>query len=549
MRILGIDLGSTSVKAVELDSAFGRYEIRDYYEQKVESGTSALQALARLLESLPKSPDRIAMALPTRRVTFRNLKLPTRDRKAIQTGVAFELEDELPFTLDKAVFDYSVVAQSKQGTELHVSATLKQHLGESLSQWQEAGADPDVVTTEAWAYRNLVNRLVPRSEQEQPILLADLGHERSVLYIHWHGAPVMAREISWGGRDLTDAIARKYALAPEQAETAKLDHGFVVSEDQKAEITPEQNEFSDTLMEPLQELISHLKQIEFTCKNLTHQGLSRIYLAGGTVQLPGLIRVLEEHAMLPVRQIRALSSVAASGVTYSDHTDAVFGLAASLALGMVGPERGALTNFRKDEFAKVGRARGLNLENLRRPLLAGAAVTASLIVSLLVESSIYRSRIQDADAQLEKSLRSFFGTISGSAVRTYLSNTETLKSSINKELSKQRDLSRVGEPNPRSPLDFLKTLSAAVPRDVVVDMLEYQVGAAATASYAESQAQTVSLTFLVPNPQLAERLASVLSPRISGLQRGKTEETTAPDGTKRWKIQFTGQPNEASYGK
>src|SRR4051812_9579930 len=113
MRILGIDPGVTSIKAVELDSSFGRYEIRDYYEAPVEPGTSPLLALAGLIQGLPKAPDRIAVALPTSQVTFRNLKLPTRDRKAIQAGVGFELDDELPFGLEKAAFDYVTVGQGK----------------------------------------------------------------------------------------------------------------------------------------------------------------------------------------------------------------------------------------------------------------------------------------------------------------------------------------------------------------------------------------------------------------------------------------------------
>src|SRR5258708_2174254 len=113
MRILGIDLGSTSIKAVELDSAFGRYEIHDYYEYPVAAGTDLNLALTQLMGSLPKQPDRVAIALRSGQVTFRNLRLPTRDRKSIQAGVGFELDDELPFSMDKAVYDYSILSQAK----------------------------------------------------------------------------------------------------------------------------------------------------------------------------------------------------------------------------------------------------------------------------------------------------------------------------------------------------------------------------------------------------------------------------------------------------
>ena len=262
MRILGIDLGSQSIKAVEVDSAFGRYEIHDYHEIARTPGQSLPDALAQLVTGLSKKPDKIAVALQTGQVTFRNLNLPSRDKKAIQAGVGFELEDELPFSLEDACFDYSMLSQTKQMSYVHVAATLKRHVGAFLAPWASSNVDPDLLTTEAWAYRALFNRLLGeagQTAQAQPVLLIQIGHERTTIYLHWRGAPLLAREVSWGGRDLTQAICQKYQIPLDQAEAAKLDHGFVVPEAQKAQATPEQLEFSETLTEPLAGLVNSLK--------------------------------------------------------------------------------------------------------------------------------------------------------------------------------------------------------------------------------------------------------------------------------------------------
>src|SRR5690606_30643650 len=110
MRILGIDLGHTSIKAVELDSTFGRYEIHEYHEQKVGLEEDPIEVAARLVQGLPKQPDRISVALPSIKTTFRNLQFPTKDKRAIQSGVNFEIEDELPFDIDNTVFHYSILS-------------------------------------------------------------------------------------------------------------------------------------------------------------------------------------------------------------------------------------------------------------------------------------------------------------------------------------------------------------------------------------------------------------------------------------------------------
>jgi type IV pilus assembly protein PilM len=548
MRILGIDVGNKSIKAVELDTAFGRYEIHEYHETPLnptlEPAQAVSDALESLLRGLPRPPDKISVALSSSQVTFRNLKLPTRDRKGIATTVQFEIEDELPFPLEDAVFDYAILSQSKQGSSIHVAATLARHVAARLSTFVGAGIDPDLLTTEAWAYRNLVNRVLNPAAQETPVLLLDMGHDRTVLYIHLKGAPALVREIPWGGRDITLALSQKFQTTLEQAEQIKINLA-----QPSAQGMPSQAEAIETVREALLPLIAELRQIDLACRSTTHMSLGGVFSCGGSSLLPGLGEVIQNVLHHPVQKLQALSSVAMSGVTYSEQTDATFVLASSLALCLVGNDRGNTINLRKGEFAKVGQTRELNLSLFKKPLIAAGAVLACLILSLTIQSFAYQSQLKDTDARLEKSIKSFFAGISNSALRSYMSNTSSLRKSVDKELTKQRELSKLTTPNPHSPIEFLRDLSSSIKKDVVVDMTQFQVGAAPMQGFsAKSDAQT-SLTFLVANPQMAEQLATILGGKISGLQRSKMEETPAQDGTKRWKITFTGKAMESAYGK
>lgn len=551
MRILGIDVGGTSIKAVEIDSAFGRFELHEYHEQKIPPGTEPREAVSALVSALPKPPDRVVATLSTSRCTSRNLQLPTRDRRAIQASVGFEIEDDIPFPIDQSVYDYSQLAQQGASTHLHVVVTLRKHVEELVSFYEGTGIDPDLVTTEAWALRALLNRILPPEAQEKPVLVAHLGHERSLLYVHWRGAPMFAREIRWGGREITTEISRNYGVTVDQAETAKLDHGFVLPRSQEDSATAEQRQFSDAVSGPLSVLLREVKHAELSGKGVTRQDIGRAYLSGGSSLLPGLARFLEEETHLPFRPLHALSSIAASGVAYSEATDAQFAKACAVALCLVGSDRSTAIQLRKGPLAKSGGTRELSFATLKKPLLAAAAVGACLLVSLGVQSYAYKRRIAVADEQLERGMKAFFGQLSPSAVRTYLGNTSVLKSSITKELDRQRETNRLLDANPLSPLSFLKELSVAVPRDTVVDLTELQVGAAPAESYRPGAATTASLTFLVANPQVAEKLASLLGGRIQGIQRSKLEEAPPAEegGPKRWKVTLSGAPTEDSYGK
>jgi hypothetical protein len=245
-----------------------------------------------------------------------------------------------------------------------------------------------------------------------------------------------------------------------------------------------------------------------------------------------------------------LSALGSSGVTYNEHTDASFVLAASIALVVASPDRSSAINLRRGQLAKAGQTREFNFAALKKPLAAIGVTMLSLFLSLFVQGSVYKSRLQEADAQLEKSVKSFFGQVSASALRTFVASPSTLRNQVNKDLGKQRELAKLLSPNPRSPLDFLRELSISVPRDVIVDMTQYQVGSSATAPYTPGAETAASLTFYVANAQMAEKIASAVSGKVGGMQKSKLEEAPGlGDGPKRWKITLTGKPTEDSYGK
>src|SRR5262249_40681636 len=150
----------------------------------------------------------------------------------------------------------------------------------------------------------------------------------------------------------------------------------------------------------------------------------------------------------PTRHLQALTSLSPQGVTYNEESDTTFLVAASAALCLVGGERSQAIGFRRGEFARHTKARELSLATLRGPLTAAAAILICFFASVLVQSKVYEARLQDTNTALERSVKSFFGQLSNSAVKTYLSNTTALKSSINKELAKNRELARLTGPNP-----------------------------------------------------------------------------------------------------
>ncbi|MBL7715333.1 MAG: pilus assembly protein PilM [Bdellovibrionales bacterium] len=556
MRILGIDVGKSKIKAVEIDTVFGRYEVHEYHERKLGEG-DAQAAIQELLLSLPKKPDRVVTALPTSQTTFRNILLPTKDRKAIQAGLAFELEDELPFDSENLVYDAVTLSQSSAGTHLHVSSTLSARVEDHIKTYATYGIDPDLSTSEGWAFRSLFSRILSPDLQNQPVLCIHIGHEKTLIYVQWRGMPVVCREIRWGGTDLTLAICKRYGIPMDQAEKAKLDHGFVLPESQFAQASQEQKDFSICLMEPLQALIREIRQAELAAKASTNETIHRAYLSGGTSLLPGLIKRIGEDLKLTTQPLLSLTSLSHVGVTYSEQTDAEFALAAGIALSAVAGKNFPILNLRKGGLSKISENQGNSLAKFKGPLLSLSAVMTCFFFSLAFESVLYRNKITDVNTQLEKSIRNFFGSVSTSAMRNYLASPSSLKKQINSELGKNREMTRLLSPNTRSPIEFLRDLSTSIPKDMVVDVTQFQLGAAAinanpgkVPAFNPTEDHTVSVTVLVSSPQMLERVTALMDQKVASMSKTAPEDAASPfGGPKKLKVVYSGKTKEDAYGK
>jgi type IV pilus assembly protein PilM len=546
MRIVGLDIGASAVKLVEIDSAFGRFEIHDHREIAVFPGQEAAAVAGEALRSLPQPPNRLVVSLKSSKLTTRNLQLPTRDRKAIQSAIAFELEDELPFPIENCVIDSAILAQVGQQSQVHVATTLRKLFAPELARLQAAGVDPDVVTSDSWALRTLVNRVVPPTGQEKPLLLAQIGDQSTLFYIHWRGFPMLGREIAWGGRDLVEALSRKLSLSLEQAENV-LRNPSMIEDSHPQGLIP-------LLGEALEGLRREIRHMDLVCKGLCHEPVQRVYLSGGASAVRGLPDWLEDSVRLPVERLRALSSLSPSGVSYAEMADARMSIAAGLAMSQVGPDRSLCINFRKGEFARVGQGRDFDLSALKAPLVASAIAGTIFFISMAVQGRIYGGQLEEKDAQLKKAMSAFFGSVSQSALRTYLASPQSLKNSLQKELEKNRELARVYGPNPKSPLLYLKAMSDGIPKDVVVDVMRFQVGAAAEGGFDPKKESTVTLSLLANDPKAADRLSALLVPKLlqppKGSEKPSVEEVPPANGKpRRYRMTWTGTANFPNGGQ
>ena len=162
-RILGLDLGSYSVKAIVLESTMRGFTVKASHEIIVptegERADRLKAALSQLHATGVAAADQIVVALPGLASATHALSMPFSDPKKIDATIGFEVEGQLPFDLSEAVFDYQIASSDERGANLLVGVVKKDDLTAVLTTLQEAKFDPRIVTHPALAHQNLLMTL------------------------------------------------------------------------------------------------------------------------------------------------------------------------------------------------------------------------------------------------------------------------------------------------------------------------------------------------------------------------------------------------------
>ena len=399
-RVLGLDLGSYSVKAVLFESSLRGYQTRGFTEVRRAEGErmqTLRAALAELFQSNPMFAEQVVVALPGPSLATHVIQMPFLDAKRLEAALPFELESQLPFDLGEAVFDYQVACQREKQSELLVGVVRKEELRALLTVLKDANIDPRIVTHPAMAYQSLFlscPQLFEGASDASSIAVVDIGHERTSIAIGRPSIGVeLARTFSSGGKDLTKALASEFQADATAAGEWKETQGAMGSVPQ----TEDAKRAAAAMVRGLQPVLRELRPSIKAFTARTRRSVSQVYLCGGSAQLPGMEEEMSNGLSLPARML-ALPTEAGEIIASAKHSEAVQAFALALR-GHASSSRAQRLNFRRGEFAFKG-----DFDYVREKVGLLASLAATLLILLIasgiVRNSVLSRREQQVDAVL-----------------------------------------------------------------------------------------------------------------------------------------------------
>lgn len=235
--LIGLDIGTHSVKAVELTqhgnelvvTAFGRNEI-------VSQGARA-DAVVDLLQGGNFRTRRVVTAVSGKSVIVRYLTMVQMSNDDLKNAIRFEADKYIPFDVDEVVIDAQRLDESPSSraglaqNEMRVLlvAVKRSLIDEHVQLVQSIGLQPEIVDVDAFALGNAYelrsSHAAGADGEDRVTALVDVGANKTNINVLRSGTSQFTREIYLGGDDLTSAIAKRLGCEPHQAEAHKREPG------------------------------------------------------------------------------------------------------------------------------------------------------------------------------------------------------------------------------------------------------------------------------------------------------------------------------------
>ena len=482
-RVIGLDIGSYSIKAVEIVNTFKSYEITNFYEnvipnvEELDPDIIIPACMEQLFHENNLKADRIITAMPGQYISSRIMSFGFSDPRKIEAAIMSGLEEAVPFNMDDMIIDHQIIGTREGETITLAVMTRKNFLRSFLEHLQRINIDPKLVDVDSLAFYNLSSNMeMPAGEC---CVLVDVGHEKTSVCIVQDGVLRMFRSINLGGRYLTEFLARDLETDFSEAQRVKHRVSRVLCDDDQAlDVEGDDRIICERLTLACNAVVKELGRTFYAFKTWDKQPLAHLYLSGGTAKIKNFDRYLQDQLEIQVTMNRLDRTNLKINPALTEHM-AIMPQSVAIGMRAVGSmKRHSQINLRQAEFAYIQ-----NYESI----LKGAAVAFKVVsiallllsVSYFIKYFFYKQQIDTLQAQYLAEYKMIFPTVKnqylpGKFTFDKLRNDATAK--LQKEIEHKRNAVQtfINDNGPSPALVILKELSEVVPKDFKLDVTLYQ---------------------------------------------------------------------------
>lgn len=308
--VLGLDIGTASIKLVQLGSANGAALLETYGEIElgpfgdVAAGESVhlkpeqlAEAIKQLVEGAGVTTRVCGVSVPFGSSLVKLIDLPPLDDKQLATVVPIEARKYVPVAIEEVQLDWLVIPETEQrlfdgavGTQLEDAPALTKRsalivaMHKSLLERQAktlelAGIVPQFFEIEAFSsMRATIDRSL------SPVALIDIGASSTKLYVVELGIVLTSHVVQHGAQDITQRLATAMHVSTVKAEALKRQTGIATASYAEPNVSP----VSHAATLSMEQIFSETRRVLAGFQQRYNKTITKVVLSGGGASLAGL---------------------------------------------------------------------------------------------------------------------------------------------------------------------------------------------------------------------------------------------------------------------
>jgi type IV pilus assembly protein PilM len=344
--VVGLDIGSSAVKAVELKPAGKGFKVVAFGTEPVPpdsivdgaiiDGAAVTDAIRRVFENKAFKTKEVAASLSGNAVIVKKISLPVMTEAELAESIYWEAEQYIPFDIQDVNLDYQILdpgtgPDSKGTMDVLLVAAKKEKIADYTGVITQAGRTPVVVDIDAFALQNAYE-INYGCEPEAVVVLLNAGASAININILTGDQSTFTRDVAIGGNSYTEAVQKELNLPFDSAE--QLKRGQAVEGVTYEDVQPVLHAMTENVLLEIQ------KTFDFFKASATSDRIDRIVVSGGAARVDGFIKALQEHFGAGVEMFDPFKKITMEpqklGIADAEGIGAAAAVAVGLALRKVG---------------------------------------------------------------------------------------------------------------------------------------------------------------------------------------------------------------------
>ncbi|MDY6854032.1 MAG: type IV pilus assembly protein PilM [Thermodesulfobacteriota bacterium] len=316
--LIGLDIGSSSVKILELQNTRKGYALKNVGIAFLPQGTIVDGALKEpqiisdiirdLVASLKIKAKNVATSISGHPVIIKNISLPSMTEKELEDSLEFESEQYIPFDIEDVNIDFQILRDNPEDNEqmdVLLVAAKRDLINDYISVIEGSGLKTMVMDVDAFALENMFEANYTFEEGEA-IAIINVGASILNMNVIKEGVSIFTRDVSIGGNRVTTEIQKGKDISFEEAEALKVSG-------QIEEVG--QSDLEDLIEAAFQPLALEIRRsLDFFWVTFADERISKIFLSGGCARSNVFKRIVQDKiGDINVEVVNPFASIDCSG--------------------------------------------------------------------------------------------------------------------------------------------------------------------------------------------------------------------------------------------